>query len=296
MFEEGIGALALLGLTLGLRHGFDWDHIAAITDITSSTVTVTEAREAGLPPEAAGSGPGAALALEMENKRWRGMRAGFFYAELYALGHAIVVVALGLLAIWASAVLPDWIDPVMERVVGVTLLFLGVWIFYSLWRYGRSFRLQSRWMVIFGLVNRGWARLKSRLSGEQIAHSHEPQQYGARTSLAIGMIHGIGAETGSQALLLAAAAGATTALTGTVMLFSFVIGLVLSNTLVAAFAIFGFVSAVVKRNIYFGVGVLAGIFSLIVGAFFVTGMGSDLPDLQEVLNGIFGGIAGPQAP
>ncbi len=295
MFEQGIGALVLLGLTLGLRHGIDWDHIAAITDITGSTVTVAEAREAGLPPEAPGSGPGAALAMEMENKRWREMRTGFFYAELYAVGHAVVVVALGLLAIWASAVLPDWIDPLMERVVGVTLLFLGVWIFYSLWRYGRSFRLQSRWMVIFGLVNRGWARVKSRLSGEQIAHSHEPQQYGARTSLAIGMIHGIGAETGSQALLLAAAAGATTALTGTVMLFSFVIGLMLSNTLVAAFATFGFVSAGVKRNIYFAVGVLAGIFSLIVGAFFVTGMGSDLPDLQEALNGIFGSIAGSQA-
>ena len=230
--------------------------------------------------------------MEMENKRWREMRTGFFYAELYALGHAAVVVVLGLLAIWASAVLPDWIDPVMERIVGVTLLFLGVWIFYSLWRYGRSFRLQSRWMVIFGMVNRGWALLKSRLSGEQIAHSHEPQQYGARTSLAIGMIHGIGAETGSQALLLAAAAGATTALTGTVMLFSFVVGLVLSNTLVAVFSTFGFVSAGVKKNIYFVVGVLAGVFSLVVGAFFVTGMGAGLPDLQEAVNAILGAGAG----
>jgi high-affinity nickel permease len=31
-----IGVLAT-GLLLGVRHGIDWDHIAAITDITSST-------------------------------------------------------------------------------------------------------------------------------------------------------------------------------------------------------------------------------------------------------------------
>lgn len=28
-------ALIVLGFVLGLRHGIDWDHIAAITDITS---------------------------------------------------------------------------------------------------------------------------------------------------------------------------------------------------------------------------------------------------------------------
>src|ERR671913_1267672 len=32
----GLGIL-FTGLLLGFRHGFDWDHIAAITDITSTT-------------------------------------------------------------------------------------------------------------------------------------------------------------------------------------------------------------------------------------------------------------------
>ena len=32
----GIGVL-VTGLLLGIRHGIDWDHIAAITDITSTT-------------------------------------------------------------------------------------------------------------------------------------------------------------------------------------------------------------------------------------------------------------------
>jgi high-affinity nickel permease len=38
MADLGLLALAGLGVSLGLRHGIDWDHIAAITDITGSVV------------------------------------------------------------------------------------------------------------------------------------------------------------------------------------------------------------------------------------------------------------------
>ena len=38
----GIGVL-VTGLLLGIRHGIDWDHIAAITDITSTTAAATAA-------------------------------------------------------------------------------------------------------------------------------------------------------------------------------------------------------------------------------------------------------------
>ena len=42
MADPGILSLAGLGIALGLRHGIDWDHLAAITDITSATVTTSE--------------------------------------------------------------------------------------------------------------------------------------------------------------------------------------------------------------------------------------------------------------
>ena len=41
----GIGVL-LTGLPLGIRHGIDWDHIAAITDITSTTAAAGAAEAA----------------------------------------------------------------------------------------------------------------------------------------------------------------------------------------------------------------------------------------------------------
>lgn len=272
-------ALILLGVTLGLRHGIDWDHIAAITDITGSMVATEEAGSVG---------PGAAHAAEIPARPFQEARVGMFLAFLYALGHASVVMVLGLLAIWASTILPEWLDPLMERIVGVTLLLLGIWIFYSLWRYGRSFRLRSRWMLVFSFVGRAWNSAKSKITGTHLEHSHDITQYGPKTAFSIGMIHGIGAETGSQALLLAGAAGATSALTGSLLLFSFVVGLLISNSLIAAFSVFGFVSSSAKRNLYVIVGVLAGIFSLVVGAFFVTGSGTELPDLQGVVNLVFG--------
>lgn len=320
MVDTGIFALAGLGIALGLRHGIDWDHLAAITDITSSTVTTEEtarvsraagalteradvavAPGTGAPRFATGSGfdgmrlagaggGGAMVAADARRQRRREMRDGFCLATLYALGHAVVVVGLGLLAIWAGTLLPDWIDPIMGRIVGLTLVVLGLWIVYALARYGRDFRLQSRWMLVFSLAQKGWGRLKSRLTGRPVAHSHDVTQYGPRTAFGVGLLHGIGAETGSQALLLASAVGATTQASGSVLLLFFTIGLLLSNSLVAAFSAFGFVSASTKRTIYVVIGVFAAIFSLVVGLLFLTGQDAALPDLEALLNQLFGEI------
>ncbi len=292
----GLLALIGLGFVLGLRHGIDWDHIAAITDITSSAVTNKEAEAEGqmLAATAGGAGISMGFPLVGQPSKWRETRQGLFLATMYALGHASLVVLLGVLAIWLGAILPAWIDPVMERIVGVTLLVLGIYIFYSLWRYGRSFQLRSRWMLVFILIGRGWAWVKHKLGGHPLEHHHDHAQdvaqYGWKAAFGIGVIHGVGAETGSQALLLASAAGATTAFTGTIMLMAFTTGLLVSNTLVAIFSLVSFVSTSTKRNVYVVIGILAGIFSLVVGIFFLTGMGSELPDLQEMLNTIFGSV------
>jgi cytochrome c biogenesis protein CcdA len=316
MADLGILSLAGLGIALGLRHGIDWDHLAAITDITSATVTTDEtrresadsrsslARAAALAPQAGSLAVAAAPGLgemrvgrvhyggmaRVDTPRQRRPEAwhGFFLATMYALGHASLVVALGILAIWFGTLLPHWIDPLMGRIVGLTLLFLGVWIIYSLVRYGRDFRLQSRWMVLIALARNGLARLRSRITGEPAAHHHEITQYGPGTAFGIGVLHGIGAETGSQALLLAGAVGATAQTTGTALLLFFALGLLMSNSLIAAFSAFGFVSASTRRTVYFVFGIFAAVFSLIVGFLFVTGQASALPNLEILLNRLFG--------
>ncbi|HEV3472636.1 MAG TPA: hypothetical protein VG408_05455, partial [Actinomycetota bacterium] len=204
--EAGVLGAALI---YGFRHGFDWDHIAAITDITSSQ---DDSRRA--------------LSL----------------ATLYAVGHASVVFVLGVFAIAVGDFLPASVDRVMGRVVGATLIALGVYVFYSLWRHGRDFRMRSRWMVVLESGRRLVRRLR-RGDDEPIViehthehvvgnhgHEHPPEEvvgasgegsvittthvhthrhvgivpddpfinYGPATATGVGMLHGVGAETPTQ--------------------------------------------------------------------------------------------------
>src|SRR6266542_2739350 len=126
-----------------------------------------------------------------------------------------------------------------------------------------------------------WDRLQARVHG----HEHEPiahaSQYGPKTAFGVGMIHGIGAETGSQALLLAGVAGVTGA-QGIAILAAFIVGLLASNTLVAVTSATGFIGAQRLRTVYLVVGAVAGASSLVIGLFFIAGVGTALPDLQEL--------------
>lgn len=242
-------SLIILGFTLGLRHGIDYDHIAAITDLTGG----------------AGSG---------------GRRApkGFVLAAFYALGHALVVIILGLLALWVGAALPDWVDTVMERVVGITMLALAGWLMHNLWHYlmhGKDIRLKSRWMLILDGTNHLLNHLLHR------EHQHHISENAMRhTAFGIGMLHGIGAETGSQTLLLASIAGASTPQVASVVLAAFVGGLLLSNTLVAVLALTGFNTAKNNRVLTVTTATVATAFSLVVGLIFLTGHSGNLPQIM----------------
>ncbi|MGH2739396.1 MAG: hypothetical protein ACRDH6_02775 [Actinomycetota bacterium] len=279
-FEFGVVVSALL---FGLRHGIDWDHIAAITDITGSVAD---------------------------------RRRAFFYGTLYVLGHAAVVFALGVIAIVLGDRLPESVDATIGRVVGATLILLGIYVFVSLVRHGRDFRMRSRWMLVFAGVRRAarWVRervgtargpvsasMPSAGGGEMPAedasmmhhghhgrpghHHHErPEpghddlpEYGRATSLGVGMIHGIGAETPTQVLIFLAAAGAGGVGAGVAALVAFVIGLIVSNSAITIASIAGFVSAQRNFGVYATVAVVTGVFSLVVGTIFLFGADSILP-------------------
>jgi high-affinity nickel-transport protein len=312
----GLGVL-LTGLTLGIRHGIDWGHIAAITDITSTTAAASaaeaahdaqhrtvsghhhghggrvelQAHDAGpgaatLAPALRGPHPATSLDGDIDTTRFGEEQVeAIKLGTLYALGHGVVVIALGLAALAFGALLPDWLDPLMGRVVGVTLLLLGVWVLYSVLRYargGESFRLRSRWMLMFDGVRYAWRRIAARLHGHEHVEPLEMSSYGPRTAFGVGMIHGIGAETGTQVLLIAAVGGAASAGLGVPMLFAFVIGLLISNFAIVAISSVGFVASQTRERVYVLVGAIAGVFSLAIGSVFLLGQDVVLPDLSSV--------------
>ena len=295
------GALGVTGvlvggaLALGIRHGIDWDHIAAITDITSTTsggVTRRGSQHASNPQATTPTlvvdrdVPGAPL-----RRYFAEQRRPFLLGSLYALGHAAVVTVLGLLAILASEFLPDWIDPVMGRVVGVTLIALAIYLFFSLYQYARGgeFHLRSRWMLVFAGVRRGYGLLMARVFKRPMhEHTHAGQQYGAHTAFGVGLIHGVGAETGTQALVIASVVGSTDKTSAVVVLMSFVVGLLVSNSLVTIATTTGFISSQRRQWLYAAAGLVAAVFSLVLGVAFLFGADASLPDLGQYFKWVGG--------
>jgi hypothetical protein len=292
--------LVLTAFGFGFRHGIDWDHIAALTDITSS---------------------------QEEPRR------SMWFATLYALGHALVVFLLGFAAIVLAQRLPDGVDAIMERWVGATLVILGCYVFYALARHGRDFRMRSRWMLMFSGVRRGvhWLRSREGATNElvEIEHDHahpltdphdlphEPvhgrtredavvlagqgsgsaalpdhrhrhrhviplpddpfANYEPRTAFGIGMIHGIGAETPTQVLVFVTAAGAGGKGSGFLLLVAFLVGLLSSNSAVAFAGVFGFLGAARNFRVYVAISCITALFSLVIGTVFLFGSAALLP-------------------
>lgn len=242
--EIGI-ALVGTGLGLGLRHGIDWDHIAAISDVTTS-----------------------------QHSRARSIAMGM----LYSVGHAAVVVVLGLLAIWAGSTLPESVDPYMDALVGVTLILLGAWILWSLANNRGRLVLRSRWMLLADVTRRGYRKVARRTVDTE---ARPRGSYGVASSTTVGAIHGIGAETGTQALLLASAAGATSAAAGSFLLVSFAVGLVASNLLITIASTYGWIGVHSQWAIQTAFGIAIAGFSLAIGFLF-------LFQKSDVLPGFFG--------
>jgi hypothetical protein len=278
--EIGLVATAF---ALGFRHGFDWDHLAALSDIAAS-----------------------------QQSRRRSM----MLATLYALGHAAVAFAIGAAVILASARLPESVGDVMERLVGVTLVALGIWVIVSTLRSGgRSTRMPSRGALLVA----GFRRLRPRRPepvviehehehpvGEHHAHEleHEPvavrrttviprhshrhrhvgalpddplPAYGGGVAVGVGAVHGIGFETPTQALVFVTAAGAGSRLAGLLVLGCFLAGLLAANTVVALASTFGFTGAGSRARLYTVASLVAALASLALGLLYLFGKGDIMP-------------------
>jgi high-affinity nickel-transport protein len=234
---------------LGLRHGFDYDHLAAISDITSV------------------------------QRGWReGMRLGL----LYALGHALTVAALGSAVIFLHLSLPAGLDAVGERLVGLTLIALSVYVLVAFARRreaGHGHVSRSRMaLMISGARYAGW-RVRRVWDREAVRPEAFAFRYDRGSVLVVGMIHGLGAETPSQLLLFLLAANLGGTSRGFLGLVSFLAGLLVMNTVMTASAS-GIVAGSRQRPWMQGaVASLTAVYSLVIGVVFLLGTSEKLPAL-----------------
>ena len=101
--------------------------------------------------------------------------------------------------------------------------------------------------------------------------------YGRPTAFAVGMLHGVGAETPTQVLIFVTAAGVGGKGAGVALLVAFLVGLLSSNTLIALAATYGFLGATKNWPFYAAVSVVTAVGSLVVGTLFLFGSAELLP-------------------
>ncbi len=238
-------------LLLGLRHGFDYDHLAAISDITSVQRT------------------------------WReGMKLGL----LYALGHALTVALLGSAVIFLHLSLPAHLDVVSERLVGATLILLAIYVLTTFLRrkpgseHHHHIPRSRIALLISGARYTGW-QIHRRFNPSISQPEPFAFQYNQSSVFVVGIIHGLGAETPSQLLLFLLAANLGGTSRGFIGLLSFIVGLLMMNTLMTASASGIFAGATNRPRIQTVVTSLTAAYSFIIGAIFLFGISDKLPPL-----------------
>jgi hypothetical protein len=267
--------LALLSAgVLGFRHGLDYDHIAAITDISSVQARISDAMKFGL---------------------------------LYVAGHATTIAVLGAAAIGFRLSLPAASDRWAERLVGITLLILGFYVLGTFFRpsSGHHHRPRTRITLLVNGVLWIYWRLSRIFGGTRV----QPPQvfkdgYGTSSTFLVGVIHGLGAETPTQLLLFLVAANLGGTGAGLLGLLMFILGLLVMNTLMCGVAaglfsldkLRGWLGPAaesqgllarganamlnaVSANALNSLTLLTSAYSIVVGAIFLLGAADKLPSL-----------------
>lgn len=229
---------------LGFRHGFDYDHVAAITDIVS-----------------------------VQTSR----RTAFRLGMVYALGHALTVAGLGSIVILLGISLPAGIDLWAERLVGLTLLVLGIYVLGTLILKPDGALPKNRYQILHRAYHR--ARFALNLQSESTPYT-PPDSFDTRSVFVIGIIHGLGAETPSQLMIFLLAANLGGAMLGMLGLGMFLTGLLTMNALMTASAAGVFGLSRHRPHLLRAISALTGAYSLAMGVVFLAGRSSLLPVLN----------------
>jgi ABC-type nickel/cobalt efflux system permease component RcnA len=246
-------ALVSAGL-LGFRHGFDADHLAALSDIASVQRNSRQAMKMGL---------------------------------MYVLGHAATVALLGLGVILFQLSLPAGIDRWMEQFVGLTLLILGAYVLWSTLfqphsaTHSHAQRTRMA-LLVNGLLWCAW-RIRRTFSATPVeCRQLFAEGIGKAPAFLVGIIHGLGAETPSQLMVFLLAANLGGVAKGVFGLATFMVGMLAMNTIMCAAAA-GMIKVARRRRLAYQVAACcSAAYSIIVGTIFMAGTSSFAAALAQM--------------
>lgn len=216
---------------LGLRHSLDFDHLAAITDISAAQSS---------------------------------KKAAFVGTFAYAIGHAGIVFVLGGLALLLGASIPEAATAWLEKVVGVTLLVLATAVIYSAIKVRDQGRIVSRWRILYEFSQKLRQRLRLKQTGNEAVEA-KFDDLGFGGCFLIGILHGVGVESSTQLLALGSAATLGSYFIGFTIVGVFSAGMIISNMVIAYLSIYGFQNARRRHHVFFWLSLLSAALSAFIG-------------------------------
>jgi hypothetical protein len=219
---------------LGARHGLDCDHIAALGDL-----------------------------VRIESRIGHSIRLGLSYIA----GHSLVIAVLGSAAVCLQLALPPVVDQWMGRVVGATLVVFSAWMGLSLLRTRHHGHYHARSRAVLLLDGGRWLFARSRrwMGRSEAAATPNLGKSKGRSSFAIGVLHGFGAETPTQLLLFLMAAKLGGVVFGLIGLGLFIVGMAVVNTLLCVVLARMFQTGAESQRFQRGLTVVTAGYSFVVG-------------------------------
>lgn len=198
------------------------------------------------------------FAIESKKKAWK---VGFFWA----IGHILGMLSIGLLFLFFKDLIPvDKISENSEKLVGIILILLGLWIFYK-------FLKKEKKHEHIHIHSNGNAVIHkhphAHHSEKTHQHKHSNLKQGIFASFSFGYVHGLAGV--AHLILFLPVIGFTSNIDSIKYLIGFAIGTLIAMITFAM--VIGHISAFSKQHhnesFFKGIQLIGGLFALIIGIY-----------------------------
>lgn len=202
------------------------------------------------------------FAIESKKRAWK---IGLFWG----IGHLLGMLLIGVLFLIFREVIPvKKISNYSEQLVGIVLIFIGIWSFYKLFKQEKNHKHLHVHTEKVPVIHK-----HEHDHFHQYSHYHthnEPINQSNFASLSVGFLHGLAGI--AHFLLFIPVASFDTKTDSAMYLFGFAAGIVIAMTVFAL--VIGRISTYAKNEhsdmLFKGIRLAGGLFAIIIGIYWMT--------------------------
>lgn len=200
------------------------------------------------------------FAIESKRKAWK---VGLFWG----IGHLLGMLSIGVLFLFFKDLIPiEKISEHSEQFVGIILIFLGLWIFFKIFKEDKNHKHTH----IHSIENAVIHKHKHEHNHEKFHnHKHQDLKQGIMASLSVGFVHGLAGV--AHFLLFLPVIGFTSNLDSAKYIIGFGVGTLFA--MIAFAMVIGSISAFKKQDhndmFFKGLRFAGGLFALVIGVYWV---------------------------